>query len=95
MFTEYLIAYQIGMCDKNLGRKEQAIQRFKAILSNSKITPERVVPETYMALGEIYLEENNEELARTNLKAVLKYDDHRGSRRKAKSMLKELKKSEH
>jgi tetratricopeptide (TPR) repeat protein len=92
MFSKYLISYRLGMCDKNLGRKQKAIQAFKAILANSEITPEWVVPATYMACGEIYLEENNAELARTNFEAVLKYDDFRGSRVKADSMLKELKK---
>ncbi len=93
MFTEYLIAYRLDMCEKNLGRKEQAIQRFEAILANSKITPKWVVSATYLACGEIYLDQNNEELARKNLKEALKYkDDDRGYRRKAKSMLKELKK---
>jgi len=92
MFSDYLITYRLGMCDKHLGRKEQAIQHFNPILTDSEITPEWVVSASYLACGEIYLEQGNDELARSNLKEVLKHGDSRGSHRKAKDLLKKLKK---
>lgn len=90
MFSAYSIAYRLGACDRHLGKNREALERFKSILKAHDVTPEWVVPVSYLECGSLYLAEGNTALAEKSLKAVLQYKDFSGSHSKAKALLEKL-----
>jgi len=90
MFSRYSMAFRIGYCESKTGKSARALERFNSILADSEVTPEWILPATYLEKGKIYLWRGEKEQAKHSLEAVLDYDDYHGSREQAEQLLKML-----
>jgi len=91
MFSAWSISFRLAMCDRKQGRDQEALKRLSLILSGTKVTPDWIVPVSCLVCGEIYFAQGNHALAEKNLRAVLQYDDYNGSRKRAETLLEQLK----
>lgn len=90
MFSRYSMAFRLGYCDSKTGKSAMALKRFDSILASSEVTPEWILPATYLEKGRIHFRMGEKEQARQSLEAVLDYSDYRGGREQARQLLKKL-----
>lgn len=90
MFSRYSMAFRLGYCDSKTGKSAMALKRFDSILASSEVTPEWILPATYLEKGRIHFRMGEKEQARQSLEAALDYSDYRGSREQARQLLKKL-----
>jgi tetratricopeptide (TPR) repeat protein len=90
MFSRYSMTFRLGFCDSKTGKSAMALKRFDSILASSEVTPEWILPATYLEKGRIHFRLGEKEQARQSLEAVLDYSDYRGSREQARQLLQKL-----
>jgi len=92
MFTRYSFEFRLGVCNQRMGKRNEALNHFTEVLAGEDVKPEWVVPLSHLHTAEIKLAAGEILEARENLKKVLKYDDSRGSRKRARALLKRIEK---
>ena len=90
MFSRYSMDFRIGYCERVTGKSASALERFNSILVSSDVTPEWIIPATYLEKGRIHLRMGDKEQARQSLETVLDYSDYSDCHKQARQLLKRL-----
>jgi len=90
MFSRYSMDFRIGYCERITGKSASALERFNSILASSDVTPEWIIPATYLEKGRIHFRRGEKKQARQSLETVLDYSDYHDCHEQARQLLKML-----
>ncbi|MEA2062103.1 MAG: tetratricopeptide repeat protein [Gemmatimonadota bacterium] len=91
IFTRYSFDFRLGVCARRTGRNTKALEHFSRVLAGgNKVKPGYVVPMSHMHTAEILLSNRERHTAKEHLERVLKYDEVKGSHKRARALLKQI-----
>ena len=90
MFSEYSIAFRLGVCYRKTGNTAQALAKFNSITGGREVFPDWVVPEAWLEEGEIFYGQGQFGRADSCLKKVLDLEDSQDSHERAEKLREQI-----
>jgi len=90
LFSEFSMAYRLGVCYRMSGNSDQALARFDYVIAGRDVFPDWVVPGSWLAKGEILIGRRDYGRARQCLQQVLELDDYQDFHERAEKLLEEI-----
>ncbi len=90
MFTVSSIDYRRAYCQRQSGRRREALALYGAILARPEVKPQWIIPAAHLECGEIYLAAGDRAAAREHLQAVLELEEIANSHDRARELLRRI-----